>query len=99
MPSLKHWYGRLSEAIHEGREGRQEDHQLFEEAITSSQIEGAATTRRVAKEMLRSGRPARDKSERMILNNFYTMQQIRAWKEQPLSKELIFEISGLVPQM
>ena len=29
---------------------------LMEEAITSSQLEGAATTRAVAKEMLRSGR-------------------------------------------
>jgi Fic family protein len=65
---------------------------LIQEAITSSQIEGAATTRRVAKEMLRSGRPARDKSEQMILNNFHTMQNIRIWKERPLSKELIFEI-------
>jgi Fic family protein len=65
---------------------------LIEEAITSSQMEGAATTRRVAKEMLKSGRPPRDKSEQMILNNFHTMQQIRVWKDQPLSMELIFEI-------
>ena len=65
---------------------------LIQEAITSSQIEGAATTRRVAKEMLRSGRPPRDKSEQMIFNNFHTMQQIRKWKDQPLSKDLIFEI-------
>jgi len=65
---------------------------LIQEAITSSQIEGAATTRRVAEEMLRLGRPPRDKSEQMILNNFHTMQQIRIWKKQPLSKELIFEI-------
>ena len=65
---------------------------LIQEAITSSQIEGAATTRRVAKEMLRSGRRPRDKSEQMILNNFHTMQQIRVWKDRPLSKDLIFEI-------
>lgn len=69
---------------------------LIEEAITSSQIEGAATTRSVAKEMLRSGRPPRDKSEQMILNNFHTMQQIRTWKDQPLSKELILEIHGMI---
>lgn len=69
---------------------------LIEEAITSSQIEGAATTRRVAKEMLKSGRPPRDKSEQMILNNFLTMQQIRLWKDQPLSKELIFEIHRMI---
>ncbi len=69
---------------------------LIQEAITSSQIEGAATTRRVAKEMLRSGRPPRDKSERMILNNFYTMQKISIWKEQPLSPDLVFEIHKTV---
>ncbi len=69
---------------------------LIQEAITSSQIEGAATTRRVAKEMLRSGRAPRDKSEQMILNNFHTMQQIAVWKDQPLSPDLIFEIHRTV---
>ena len=47
---------------------------LIEEAITSSQLEGAGTTRRVAKELLRSGRPPRDRGERMIVNNFIAMQ-------------------------
>ena len=47
---------------------------LHEEAITSSQLEGASTTRRVAKEMLLSGRQPRDRSEQMILNNFHAMQ-------------------------
>ncbi len=73
-------------------------HSLVEEAITSSQIEGASTTRRVAKEMLRSGRPARDKSEQMILNNFYTMEQIRRWKDRPLSRELVFEIHKMITE-
>lgn len=39
---------------------------LMEEAITSSQLEGAATTRAVAKEMIRTGRAPRDTSEQMI---------------------------------
>lgn len=73
-------------------------HSLIQEAITSSQIEGAATTRRVAKEMLRSGRAPRDKSEQMILNNFHTMQRIRIWKDLPLTKELIFEIHQVVTE-
>ena len=47
---------------------------LHEEAITSSQLEGASTTRSVAKEMLLSGRQPRDRSEQMILNNFHAMQ-------------------------
>ena len=71
---------------------------LIQEAITSSQLEGAATTRRVAKEMIKTGRPPRDRSERMILNNFRTMQQIGKIKDKPLSKELVFEIHRLVTE-
>jgi len=65
---------------------------LIEEAITSSQLEGATTTRRVAKEMLRTRRPPRNTSEQMILNNYITMRLIRERIEKPLTKELIFEL-------
>ncbi len=69
---------------------------LIEEAITSSQLEGAATTRRVAKEMIRAGRPAHDRSERMILNNFLTMRRIGDLRDRPLTKELVLEIHRMV---
>jgi len=65
---------------------------LMEEAITSSQMEGAATTRDVAKAMIRSRRPPRDRSERMILNNFLTMQRIRELRDQPLTLQLVLEL-------
>ncbi len=65
---------------------------LIEEAITSSQLEGASTTRRVAKEMIRSGRAPADRSERMIYNNYLTMQEIRRLKDQPLSRRLLYDI-------
>ncbi len=39
---------------------------LMEEAITSSQLEGASTTRKVAKEMLRTKRKPRAKHERAL---------------------------------
>ncbi len=65
---------------------------LIQESITSSQLEGAVTTREVAKEMLRSGRPPLDTSERMILNNYRTMQRIMDLRDQPLSPELLFEL-------
>lgn len=71
---------------------------LFQEAVTSSQLEGAATTRAAAKEMIRSGRPPRTRGEKMILNNYRTMQSIARWKEQPLDKELILEIHRMVTQ-
>lgn len=65
---------------------------LMEEAITSSQLEGAATTRDVAKKMLAEGRSPRDRSERMIVNNFLAMQQIIEVKEKELTPEMVFEI-------
>ena len=50
---------------------------LMEEAIRSSQLEGATTSRRVAKEMLRNGREPRDRGERMIANNYRALQFMR----------------------
>ena len=50
---------------------------LMEEAIRSSQLEGATTTRTVAKELIRSGRQPTDRSEQMILNNYRAMQFMR----------------------
>lgn len=69
---------------------------LMEEAITSSQLEGAVTTREVAKAMIRSGRKPRDTSEQMILNNYVTMRRIRELKSAKLSPELVFQIHRLV---
>jgi Fic family protein len=71
---------------------------LMEEAITSSQLEGAVTTREVAKEMIRTGRRPRDTSEQMILNNYVTMLRIRELKASPLSPELVFLIHKLVTE-
>jgi Fic family protein len=69
---------------------------LFEEAITSSQLEGAATTREVAKQMLSSGRKPRDKSEQMILNNYLTMQRIRELRETPLTPEIVIDLQRML---
>lgn len=73
-------------------------HSLFQEAVTSSQLEGAATTRAEAKEMLRTGRPPRTRGERMILNNYLTMQRITDWKERPLDEELLFKMHRMVTE-
>ena len=69
---------------------------LIEEATTSSQIEGASTTRRVAKEMIQSGRPPRDRGERMIMNNYLTMQHVRTLKSIPLSPKVIFDLHSRI---
>ena len=55
---------------------------LIEEAITSSQLEGASTTREAAKQMIRSGRNPMDQSERMILNNYRAIHLIRNFKRE-----------------
>lgn len=69
---------------------------LMEEAITSSQLEGAVTTREVATDMLRSGRKPKDRSEKMILNNYRTMRRIREVRDRPLTPELVFEIHRMI---
>jgi Fic family protein len=71
---------------------------LIEEAITSSQLEGAATTREEAKDMLRSGRQPRDKSERMILNNYYAMESIRDLCRVDLTPERVFDLHRIVTE-
>jgi len=69
---------------------------LIEEAITSSQLEGAATSRPVAKEMLRSGRSPKDRSERMILNNYRAMRRVAELRTTDLTPELVCEIHRIV---
>jgi len=71
---------------------------LVAEAITSSQLEGAATTREVAKEMIHTGRSPRDVGERMILNNFLAMQKIGKLRKEPLSPEIVFDLHRMVTE-
>ena len=71
---------------------------LIEEAITSSQLEGASTSRRVAKEMLRTGRPPKDRGEQMIANNFRAMQFVREHTAEPLTPDLVLEIQRIVTE-
>ncbi len=71
---------------------------LMQEAITSSQLEGAVTTREVAKDMLLSGRRPRDESEQMILNNYATMKRIQEVQHQPLSEELVLSLHASVTE-
>ena len=69
---------------------------LIQEAVSSSQLEGAATTRQVAKDMIRAGRPPRDKSERMIMNNYLAMEQITKWGDSPLTPECVFDLHRIL---
>src|SRR5207244_1423476 len=69
---------------------------LMEEAIASSQLKGASTTRKVAKEMLRSGRKPVNKSEQMIANNWITMQYLKERGDQPLTPKEVLHIHALI---
>lgn len=71
---------------------------LMEEAIASSQIEGAAITRRVAKEMLRTGRAPANKSEKMILNNYRAIERLRVLKDMPLTLEILNELHAILTE-
>ncbi len=71
---------------------------LMEEAITSSQLEGAVTTRVDAKNMLRAGRAPRDLSEQMIVNNYRAMQFIVEMRDQQLTPDLVKEIHRIVTE-
>jgi Fic family protein len=69
---------------------------LMEEAIRSSQLEGATTSRQAAKEMLRSGREPRDRSERMIANNYRALQFMREEMGDTLTLDSILELHRIL---
>ena len=71
---------------------------LMEEAVTSSQLEGASTTRRVGKDLLREGRAPRDRSERMIANNYAAIQHVRAAGAAPLTPAFIRELQSILTE-
>lgn len=71
---------------------------LMEESISSSQMEGASTTRKVAKEMLQKKISPKDKSQQMIYNNYQTIQFIVANKESSLTSDLLLYIHRLMTE-
>ncbi len=71
---------------------------LIEEAITSSQLEGASTTHKVAKDMLRTGRKPRTRDERMIVNNYVGMLRVGEVRHKPLTPALICEFHRIITE-
>ena len=68
----------------------------IEEAITSSQLESATATKRVARQLIRSGRKPRGRSETMIFNNYLTMKMIVELKTEELTPDLVLHIHEYV---
>lgn len=65
---------------------------IMEEAIASSQMEGASTTRRIAKDMLRKQLKPINKSQQMIVNNYETINKISRQKQSEFTIENLLEI-------
>ncbi len=65
---------------------------IMEEAIASSQMEGASTTRRIAKDMLRKKLKPTNKSQQMIVNNYETISRISRDKLSDFSMERLLDI-------
>ncbi|WP_067046907.1 Fic family protein [Methanofollis ethanolicus] len=69
---------------------------LMEEAIASSQIEGAATTRVVAKQMLQEQRKPKSRGELMILNNYLTMKEVSRVRGEDLSPARVRKLHAMI---
>ncbi|MGN6293187.1 MAG: Fic family protein [Chitinophagaceae bacterium] len=69
---------------------------LMEEAIASSQLEGAVTTHQLAREMLESNRKPRNHSEQMILNNYEAMKWIVDNKHLPFTLGNLLQLHAIV---
>ncbi|MDE2164582.1 MAG: Fic family protein [Alphaproteobacteria bacterium] len=69
---------------------------LAEEPFASSFIEGAATTRQIAKKLIFENRAPRTKDERMVLNNYQAMQFVKLHKDEPLTLPMLLELHRIV---
>lgn len=69
---------------------------LIEEPFSSSVLEGAATTREVARKMIEEGRKPKTVSERMVLNNYQAMSFIREHRKEPLTPARILELHRIL---
>lgn len=65
---------------------------IMEEAIASCQMEGASTTRRIAKDMLRKRLKPVNKSQQMIVNNYETISKISQYKQTDFTLEGLLDI-------
>lgn len=71
---------------------------LWEEAIASSMLEGAATTVIEAREMLRTGRAATTRGERMVLNNYRAIEMMRDNLDRQLSPGFLLELHSILTE-
>lgn len=71
---------------------------LAEEPFASSLIEGAATTRQIAKKLIFEGRPPRTKDEVMVLNNYRALEWVKQRRSEDLTLPGLLELHKLVTE-
>ncbi len=69
---------------------------IMEEAIASSQMEGASTTRKVAKDMLRKQQKPKNRGQQMIANNYTTIHYVAEHRQDGFSIEKLLDIHKLI---
>ena len=88
----------FEEELTPGKEARYVRSAMMEEAIASSQLEGASTERSKAKAMLRQARAPRDNSERMIANNYAAMRFVVETSERPITPDYLLELHRIATE-
>jgi Fic family protein len=86
------------DAISEGSGARHLQRSIVEEPFSSSVLEGAATTRAIARKMIEENRPAKSLDEKMVLNNYRAMQFVKQHKDESLTPELVLELHRIVTE-
>lgn len=80
----------------EGAGRRHLAHSLAEEPFASSLIEGAATTRAIAKKMIFDDRQPRTRDELMVLNNYRGLEFVKSIQRASLSPDAIRELHRII---
>lgn len=71
---------------------------LTDEAIYSAQLEGASTSRRVARQLLEQNREPKDVSERMIVNNYLAMENLQGLLDCEATPDFIKDLHRTVTE-
>jgi len=69
---------------------------LLDEAYESSVIEGAHTTKKQTKKMIEENLEPKDKSEKMVLNNYYALKYVMENKNEPITEKTILDVYRIV---
>lgn len=71
---------------------------LIEEPFNSSVLEGAATTRERAKEMIEANVAPITRDDKMVFNNYQAMEFVKDNLSEPLTPELILETHRIITE-